>query len=153
MKIFLNFFPISSFSLFAQSPCVFLRFLFPKRRIYKVRHFPFPMMNRISSIARTLTLANCVHQMYISSLSHRKVFCFCPSSTEKHTKSLWLKMTTGSDNRKKRTKLQWVHLRSTRNRHRCVPNSYASLRPYSAVRTKRFDLVVPLPKGMGSLIS
>lgn len=41
-------------------------------------------------------------------------------------KSLWLKMTTGSDSQKRRTKLRLEHFRFKHSRHCCVPNSYAS---------------------------
>ena len=106
------------------------------------------MMNRISSIARTLTLANCMHQMYISSPSHRKVFVSVRAVRRDTKRACGWRCPQAPITEKKRTKLQWVHLRSIRSRHRCVPNSYASLRPYSAIRTKRFDLKIS-PKDDG----
>ena len=45
-------------------------------------------------------------------------------------------------------KQRWVHLRFNHSSYCCDWNSYASHRPYSAIRTKRFDLEIS-PEGDG----
>lgn len=93
---------------------------------------------------------------------------FCPIPTvlpvqffqlQNHTWFLWLVLSVRAVRRdtkracdwrwlqtpiteKRCTKLRWEHLRSKHSHHRCVPNSYASLHPYSAIRTTRKKLVV-----------